>query len=121
MVLVRLSPSLFFALMQVTNIAEIEAYNTLPNGNFDNLEEITAFAAVPNTLKSLRTRLVKILSEYDARIDGQSLAKVSVMQKGAEADTQFTPTPAFRNGLQQIVTAISNAETAVGAVDLPVA
>jgi hypothetical protein len=107
--------------MQVTNIAEIEAYNTLPNGNFDNLEEITAFAAVPNTLKSLRTRLVKILSEYDARIDGQSLAKVSVMQKGAEADTQFTPTPAFRNGLQQIVTAISNAETAVGAVDLPVA
>jgi hypothetical protein len=114
-------PSLFLALMQVSNIAAMEAYNSLPSGNFDNLEDIVSFATVPATLKNLRLKLVKVLAEYDARIDGQAAAKVSVLAKGAESDTQFTPTPAFRTSLQAIVTAISNAETTISAIDLPVA
>jgi hypothetical protein len=114
---------LFQIIMQVSNIAGMEAYNSLPNGNFDNLEEIVSFATVPNTLKTLRVRLVRVLAEYDARIDNQAAAKVSVLAKGSEAgaDVQFTPTAAFRTGLQAIVTAISNAETAISAIDLPVA
>jgi hypothetical protein len=107
--------------MLVSNIAGMEAYNSLPNGNFDNLEEIVSFATVPNTLKALRIRLVKVLAEYDARIAGQAAAKVSILPKGSEAgaDVQFTPTAGFRTSLQAIVTAISNAETTVGALDLP--
>jgi hypothetical protein len=117
----HLSPP-FFTTMLLSNIASMEAFNQLPDGKYDNLQdELQAFAGAIATAKNLKTKLSKNLTEFNTRIDGQAEARVSILAKGAETDVQFAPTVAFKLALESIVTAVNTFETSLGAIDLPTA
>lgn len=108
--------------MLTKDIAEMTAYNQKADGSYDELQdELTAFVSAGTSLKSLATKLQKAIFEYDNRIAGQAQAKVSILGKGQETATQFTPGSAFRTALNDAYTAVNNAFTAYGAIDLPTA
>lgn len=108
--------------MLISEIAEMEAFNQLTSGNYDNLQdELQAFIAAASTAKNLKTKLAKNLVEYNSRIDGQAEAKISVLAKGAESPVQFSPSPAFKAALEAVTTAVSNFETALLAINVPTA
>lgn len=108
--------------MLTKDIAEMTAYNQKADGSYDELQdELTAFVSAGTSLKSLATKLQKAIFEYDNRIAGQAQAKVSILGKGQETATQFTPSAAFRTALNDAYTAVNNAFTAYGAIDLPTA
>ena len=104
------------------DIAEMEAFNVLPNGNIDNLEaELQAFVGVATSAKSLKKKLTDARAEYVAKIDGKPAARISVLGKGAETDVQFAPTAAFLGALDAVIAAVNNFESSVGAIDFPTA
>lgn len=108
--------------MFIKDIAEITAYNQTPSGDYDELQdEMTAFVGGYTSLKSLDTKLQKAILEYDNRIAGQPEAKVSILGKGQDTKTQFTPNAAFRTALNDARTAVQNAFTAYGVINLPTA
>lgn len=108
--------------MLLSEIAEMQGFNQLGSGEYVNLEdELQAFVSTVSSAKSLKTKLTKALVEYNAKLDGQAEAKIQVLQKGAEAPIQFTPTAGFKSALEAVITAVNSFETAVGAVNLPTA
>jgi hypothetical protein len=104
------------------DIAEMTAYNQNAAGDYDELEdEMQSFVGAISSLKSLKAKIGKAIVEFDARINNQPEARVSILGKGQDTKTQFAPTVAFRNALLAVQTAIADAETAVGVVDFPTA
>ena len=102
------------------DIAQMEAFNVLPSGNYDNLEaELQSFVGVSASAKALKKKLTDARAEYVAKIDGQPNARVSVLGKGAETDVQFAPTAAFLGALDAVIAAVNNFESTVGAIDFP--
>jgi hypothetical protein len=104
------------------DIAEMTAYNQTALGDYDELQdEMQTFVGTFSSLKSLKAKLGKSIVEYDARIDGQPEARISILGKGQDTKTQFAPTAAFRTALLALQTAIGDAETAAGLIDFPMA
>jgi hypothetical protein len=86
------------------DIAQMEAFNVLPDGKYDNLEaELQAFIGVSASAKALKKKLTEARTEYVAKIDGKPAARVSVLGKGAETDVQFAPTAAFLAALDAVI------------------
>lgn len=102
------------------DIAQMEAFNVLPSGNFDNLEaELQSFVGVATSAKTLKKKLADARTEYVAKIDGKANARISVLGKGAETDVQFAPTAGFLAALDAMIAAVNTFETAAGAIDFP--
>lgn len=107
--------------MLSVNIANLEAFAQADSGNYEHVPDLQAFVTAGNSLKSLRTKLIGIKTDYVARVHADADAKVSVLPKGAEVATQFTPGASFLASLDAVITAVQNAEIAALAVDFPTA
>jgi hypothetical protein len=108
--------------MKTSEIASMTGYNKKADGSYDELQdELGAIIAAGSSLKSLATKLQKAVLEYDNRLAGQPEAKISILGKGQDTATQFTPTAAFRTALNNAYTAVNDAFTAYSALDLPTA
>jgi hypothetical protein len=108
--------------MFLKDVAEMTAYNQTADGDYDELQdELQSFVGVGTSLKSLKAKVGKAIVEYDARIAGQAEAKISILGKGQDTKTQFSPTTAFRDALVAVQNAITSADSTVGLIDLPTA
>jgi hypothetical protein len=122
-----LSAITFFSSFHTTtmlgkDIASMEAFNVLPNGNYDNVEaDLQSFVGVAASAKALKKKLTESRTNYVTKIDGKPAARVSVLGKGADTDIQFAPTAAFLAALDAVIAAVNTYETAVGLVDFPTA
>jgi hypothetical protein len=104
------------------DIASMEAFNLLPTGEYDNLEqELQGFVGVAASAKTLKTKLTTSRAEYVAKIDGKPAARVSVLGKGADTSVQFPPSAGFLAALDAVIAAVNTFESAVGAIDFPTA
>jgi hypothetical protein len=104
------------------DIASMEAFNVLPNGNYDNVEaDLQSFVGVAASAKALKKKLTESRTNYVTKIDGKPAARVSVLGKGADTDVQFAPTPGFLAALDAVIAAVNTYETAVGLIDFPTA
>ena len=102
----------------LSQITKLEGIATQVNGNYRQFTELQDFVGAVRSIGTLEKNCTDALAAFDV-LQADADGKVIVFAKGVEGEVQFTPDAAFRTALDSIKTALTQAKTSVGAVQLP--